>query len=68
MPTKRTSLFKPTLVPKEELPEVFSNTQFTSPADRLIEAIRQHYSKVEGCSVDNVKLRQIINQIVEKRL
>lgn len=63
MPTKK----KVNVVFEEPLPKFFDNPEFSSPADRLLEAIRQYYSRIEGKNVGRTKLLGVANKILENR-
>lgn len=69
---KNTTVNKPVTTKEEEpvhevFPEVFSNSEFTSPADRLIEAIRQQYSRMQGVEVSREETLAVANKILESR-
>lgn len=49
------------------LPDVFKDSEFTKPADRLLEAIRQYYEKIEGRNVEKSEQLEIANKILENR-
>lgn len=51
-----------------KLEPVFSNVQFTKPADQLLEAVRQYYQRIKGESISKTEMQKVVSDIVESRL
>lgn len=54
--------------PVEELKEAFYDVEFSKPADRLVESIKQYYERVEGVTPSKNLLIEEATKIIERRV
>lgn len=51
-----------------KLDPVFSNAEFTSHVDKLIDTIARHYDMVEGKQLSKEQLKNVAFNIIEERV